>query len=637
MRDIPIKERKIDSQWLKIGVQGDSGVERYRFVIERYTGNGTDLSEGMGTVVFRLPDGSEGVSKLEMEPVDEIHIGLIWEIGQEATAQPGTLEVALRISGLENRLWHSETGRFTVGKTIPVPSGQFTEIIPRKSARRAAASAETMEAFGMERIADPSRETPITIAERSVMIPAELQNIAVQNDQNSEEVSIVLPRYFDGFDLSRHDIYLRTLNEGGRDDILFTSANKTIVSNEIHLRWMLKPPQTSYSGKLTIQLMIKGQDFQWSSNSAVINIIKLIDGEPVVPVTPSVYETWMEEISALSADVKSSKEAAAASASAAAGSASAAKTSETNAAKSASSAKSDADKALEYRNQAESAKETAQTSAGQALESANSAFQSETAAENAKTAAETAKSAAQASASQASASATSADQSKTAAENAKKAAEAAKSAAQKSKEDTEEIAASIQSYTGLAKQYRDEAEVFKNQAGASASSASASKTAAETAKGLAETSANQAKRFSESSQTSAQSALQSAQDAAASEDAAAGYVEDAQGQAARAEQEADRAEEAADRAQNIADAEFINPHTLEIEPLQMILDETFNFLFDLIKKLHNLGVTWSQIMDKGLTWREIQEKGLSWREIGVAGITPENVTALRKALMGLRR
>lgn len=296
MRDIPIKERKIDSQWLKIGVQGDSGVERYRFVIERYTGNGTDLSEGMGTVVFRLPDGSEGVSKLEMEPVDEIHIGLVWEIGQEATQQPGTLEAALRISGLENRLWHSETGRFTVGKTIPVPSGQFTEIIPRKASRREFVD-EAAEAVGMGRIADPSKETPITIMERAVMVPAELQNIAVQNDKNSEEVSIVFPRYFDGFDLSRHEIYLRTLNsDGGRDDILFTSANKEIVSNEIHLRWMLKPPQTSYSGKLTIQLMIKGQDFQWSSNSAVLNIIRLLDGEPVIPENPSAYETWLNEM-----------------------------------------------------------------------------------------------------------------------------------------------------------------------------------------------------------------------------------------------------------------------------------------------------------------------------------------------------
>lgn len=580
--------------------------------------------------VFHLPDGTEGVSKLEMEQVDENHIGLVWEIGQEATAQPGTLEAAINISGLENRLWHSEIGRFTVGKTIPVPSGQFTEIIPRKSARRAAASDETAGTFGMERIADPSRESPITIAERSVIIPAELQNIAVQNDQNSEEVSIVLPRYFDGFDLSRHDIYLRTLNEGGRDDILFTSANKTIVSNEIHLRWMLKPPQTSYSGKLTIQLMIKGQDFQWSSNSAVINIIKLIDGEPVVPVTPSVYETWMEEISALSADVNSSKEAAAASATAAAGSASAAKTSETNAAKSASSAKSDADRALEYCNRAESAKEAAQTSAGQALESANSAFQSETAAENAKTAAEAAKSAAE----------TSAEQAKTSEQNAaesKEAAAASAAAAQKSKEDTEKAAASIQSYTGLAKQYRDEAEVFKNESGINASSALSSATEAETAKNLAETSANQANRFAESAKTSAHSALQSAQDAAASEEAAAGYLEDVGQQAARAEQEADRAEDAAGRAEDISKMEFLNPHTKETEPLQMILDETFGFLFDLIRKLHNLGITWNQIMEKGLSWREIQAKGLSWREIGVLGITPENISALRRTLMGLRR
>ena len=624
MTDINIKGRKIESQWLKIGVEGDEGVERYRFVIDRYTGNGTDLSEGIGTAVFRLSDGTEGAAKLKIEEVDETHIGLIWEIGEEATRQPGALEASIRISSLENRMWNSEIGRFTVGKTLPAPSSQPTEIMPRKAMTKA------LPASSMERIADPSQEKPLMVLERTISIPAELQNIAVQNDKNSEDVTILLPRYFDGFDLAQHDIYLRTLNEGGRDDILFTDAEKSVVSNEIHLTWTLKPPQTSYSGKLTIQLVVIGKDFQWSSNSAVVNIIRLIDGEPVIPVQPSLYEKWLEELSILADEAGKSKEDAAKSAAAAAGSASAAKSSETNAAKSASSAKSDADKALGYRNQAEAYK-------GHAASSATAAFQSKTAAETAKTAAEAAKTAAQTSAGQAKnsadaakaseqnagTSATAAASSKTAAETAKTAAEAAKTAAQTS--------------AGQAKNSADAAKASEQNAAASATSAASSKTAAETAKDLAETSANQAKRFSESAQTSAQSAVQSAQDAAVSEEAAAGHVEDAQGQAARAEQEADRAEEAADRAQNIADAEFINPHTLEMEPLQMILDETFNFLFDLIKKLHNLGVTWSQIMDKGLTWREIQEKGLSWREIGVAGITPENVTALRKALMGLRR
>lgn len=231
--------------------------------------------------------------------------------------------------------------------------------------------------------------------------------------------------------------------------------------------------------------------------------------------------------------------------------------------------------------------------------------------------------------------------------------------------DAQEWSNQSKGHADNALRYRNEAEDFKNQAASSAVSAAQSKnaaesaktaaeaekeaartaanqaaasaTAAETAKGLAETSADQANRFAESAKTSAQSALQSAQGAAESESTAAGYLDEAKQQADRAEQEADRSEEAADRAQNISNLEFINPHTLEMEPLQMILDETFGFLFDLIKKLHNLGITWSQIMNKELTWREIQDKGLSWREIGVSGITPENISALRRTLMGFRR
>lgn len=284
MTDINIKARKIAAEWQGIGVEGDNGVEQYRFIIDRLTGNGADLYEGIATAIFRLPDGTEGFAKLDMDLVDEKHIGLMWEIGSEVTQQPGTVLVSIRISGLEERLWHSEIGRFTVARTLSQPSSQPTRLMARKA---------------QARIADPSQENPITVVERTIMIPAELQTIAVQNDENSEEVTIVLPRYFDGFDLAEHSIYLRTVNDGGRDDILFTENNKSVVANEIHLNWMLKPPQTSYNGRLSIQLVVKGEDFQWASASASITIIPLIDGDPVIPNAPSMYDQWIEELDEL--------------------------------------------------------------------------------------------------------------------------------------------------------------------------------------------------------------------------------------------------------------------------------------------------------------------------------------------------
>lgn len=95
-------------------------------------------------------------------------------------------------------------------------------------------------------------ESPITVSERTINIPSELQNPAVQNDKRSEQIKIVLPRFFDRHDLSGHAIILRTQSSGGIDDLFFDSNTKIVSANEITLLWTLDPPQTSFPGKLNI-------------------------------------------------------------------------------------------------------------------------------------------------------------------------------------------------------------------------------------------------------------------------------------------------------------------------------------------------------------------------------------------------
>ncbi len=144
-------------------------------------------------------------------------------MGQEATSQPGLARLALKISGLEGELWHTEPMHATISATLPIEG-------PQPAVYRAGPSLRT---------AQPEQEPPITVSERSLVIPRELQNIAVQNDRNSETVTLLCPRFFDGHDLSGYSFYLRTVNSvGGYDPVSLTPRAS---GTEIQMEWTLRP------------------------------------------------------------------------------------------------------------------------------------------------------------------------------------------------------------------------------------------------------------------------------------------------------------------------------------------------------------------------------------------------------------
>ncbi len=153
-----------------------------------------------------------------------------------------------------------------------------------------------LKSFYLDILEEPDNEPPITISNRKFFIPKELQNIAVQNDENSEAVKIILPRYFDGHDLSRHTIAVKTVSSGGRSDVVFATHEKEILDNEIHLRWTLKPPETSYAGTLQLQLFVTGQGFKWETDVGEVTILKSLDAEPVIPMTPNFVEEFLKNL-----------------------------------------------------------------------------------------------------------------------------------------------------------------------------------------------------------------------------------------------------------------------------------------------------------------------------------------------------
>lgn len=268
---IEVRGREICQSNNCIGLQADNNVEIRDFVLSRYYGD-IDLSEGIAYLLFCDPSGRTGYIPLE-KTVAEDSLNLRWIVGSELTAVPGQIKAQIKISGLDAALWHSEVAYFHVAESIPAESPQ-----PVVFSTRAA----------MPRTSSLEAEPPITISERKINIPAVLQNIAVQNDENSETVTIQMPRFFDGHDLSEHIIILKTVSSGGRDDIVFSDV--AVGDSELTFQWTLRPPQTSYNGTLTLQLRVEGKDFKWETDTATVNILRSIDAQPVIPSTPSILD-----------------------------------------------------------------------------------------------------------------------------------------------------------------------------------------------------------------------------------------------------------------------------------------------------------------------------------------------------------
>lgn len=316
---VKISGRKIGEKYVSIGVQGDNNVETVTFEMPRFY-NGIDLSQGIAYVVFALQDGETGQISItgKDKEITNDTLRLNWIIGSEVTSVPGVIKLAIKISGLESELWHSETATWTIASTIQVESPQPV-------------------AFFSARIANPDNEPPITVSERTMIIPSVLQSIAVQNDQNSETVTIKCPRYFDGHDLFQYSFFLRTLNsEDGYDAVSLVPVDEGDV---LSMEWTLKPPQTSYEGQLRIQLWVTGEDFDWQTAEANVNIIRQINGDPVVPITPSAFDELLKQVIEYANSAKGSEQAAANSATQAAQSESNAAASAGQAAASAESAK----------------------------------------------------------------------------------------------------------------------------------------------------------------------------------------------------------------------------------------------------------------------------------------------------------
>lgn len=96
-------------------------------------------------------------------------------------------------------------------------------------------------------------------SDRSVTIPEELKNVAVQYDHNIETVTFDCPRYWDGNDLSEMIVSINFVRPDKYEDT-YVCKNVTVDSNDsniIHFDWTISRSVTEVSGKLTFIVCVK--------------------------------------------------------------------------------------------------------------------------------------------------------------------------------------------------------------------------------------------------------------------------------------------------------------------------------------------------------------------------------------------
>lgn len=156
-------------------------------------------------------------------------------------------------------------------------------------------------------LVNPETEPHIVIGDdRIVSVPKELQRIAVQYDHDVETVTFDCPRYWDGLDMSKMNIYVNYMRKDRYVDSYKTTdiAVDTANPNVMHFNWMISRNVSKVSGELKFLVCIKKSDDEgfeinhW--NSELNNEMYISEGLEADPSTldpyPDIISQWENEV-----------------------------------------------------------------------------------------------------------------------------------------------------------------------------------------------------------------------------------------------------------------------------------------------------------------------------------------------------
>lgn len=133
-------------------------------------------------------------------------------------------------------------------------------------------------------------------SDRSITVPTELKNVAVQNDHNIETVVFDCPRYWDGCDMSTMKVSINYVLSNGYEDT-YVCPEVTIDETDqdiMHFSWTISNKVTQVSGEVTflVCLMLLDSDGiaikKW--HSQISKDMRVLDGMDCDTIATNEYE-----------------------------------------------------------------------------------------------------------------------------------------------------------------------------------------------------------------------------------------------------------------------------------------------------------------------------------------------------------
>lgn len=140
----------------------------------------------------------------------------------------------------------------------------------------------------------------------------EIKKLVIKGDA-IDSVAFLIPRYYNGIDLSSYDIYLKYENDVGQGQNLLLAKSK-VTDTTITLLWQVQGGFTQDKGQHKIQLwcaeIVDGETvMKWQTYPAQIEVIYALSPTPIVLTTPEILEQYLSyyQAESLQFDVQANK------------------------------------------------------------------------------------------------------------------------------------------------------------------------------------------------------------------------------------------------------------------------------------------------------------------------------------------
>lgn len=254
-------------------VQNDSNSKFIKITINRYY-DGIDLSTKEADIKWV---NSKKLGKVVTIPSNNITVNandieLIWTPDGTATAEDGILKFVAQFidtNKTDDYIWQTKIFSIEVQNGLVI--SQYATTYDYATEKAWLTVNPTSATYNMID-GDPS----IKITDRDILVPDDFRFVC-KGDNESEIVTFVMDRYYEGIDLSTKTVTIKYINANGEGDRVL-ACNVSYDSDFIYFGWLVTNTATVESGKIKFSIELIDYDattdifFAWNTHPAELTV-----------------------------------------------------------------------------------------------------------------------------------------------------------------------------------------------------------------------------------------------------------------------------------------------------------------------------------------------------------------------------